>query len=68
MNEKLRKAKQDLKRIDSFCHSRPIPKESDVKEYLTTENLTEYSMYAMKVTEAVWESEFILHTLKKSDR
>jgi hypothetical protein len=68
MNEKLRKAKQDLKRIDSFCHSRPIPTYAEVMQWLSIEDLTRYDNYAKNVIDSVWAAELILHSLKKSDR
>ena len=45
-NEKLNKAKADIKRIEQFIYSSPRPSMGDLKTFLMSENLTDYTDFA----------------------
>jgi hypothetical protein len=64
MNANLKEAKQNLKKIEQFCKSRPIPSVTDVVKFVEEENLHEYKEYALNVIGAVWAAEWVLHSKK----
>jgi hypothetical protein len=64
MNANLKEAKQNLKKIEQFCKSRPIPSVTDVTKFVEDENLHEYKEYALNIIGAVWAAEWVLHSKK----
>ena len=64
MNNQLKEAKSNLKKIEHFCKSRPIPSVSDVVKFVEYENLHEYKEYALNTIGAVWAAEWVLHSKK----
>ena len=64
MNQNLKEAKQNLKKIEHFCKSRPIPSVTDVTKFVEDEDLHEYKEYALNMIGAVWAAEWVLHSKK----
>ena len=64
MNQNLKEAKQNLKKIEHFCKSRPIPSVTDVAKFVEEEDLHEYKEYALNTIGAVWAAEWVLHSKK----
>jgi len=64
MNANLKEAKANLKKIEQFCKSRPIPSVTDVTKFVEEEDLHEYKEYALNIIGAVWAAEWVLHSKK----
>ena len=64
MNQNLKEAKQNLKKIEHFCKSRPIPSVTDVARFVEESDLHEYKEFALNIIGAVWAAEWVLHSKK----
>lgn len=64
MNNELKKAKLNLRKIEKFCNSRPLPSVRDVDTFIMSENLSEYKEFATATINAVHAAEWILHQKK----
>ena len=64
MNNELKQAKLNLRKIEKFCNSRPLPSVRDVDTFIMSEGLSEYNEFATATITAVHEAEGILHSKK----
>jgi hypothetical protein len=56
----LNATKRDLKEIEHFVKSRPLPTEDELKEFLKDEKLTRYESYANPLLKAVIAKEWFI--------
>jgi hypothetical protein len=64
MNQKLREVKINIREIEKFCKSRPVPSVPEVVDYLEREKLEEYKEFALNFIGAVHSAEWLLHINK----
>lgn len=64
MNQKLKKAKEDIKAIEQFCSSRPIPDVKDLDFYIKSKSFEEYDFFAKNYLQAVTQKEWHFYQKK----
>ncbi|NCB85377.1 MAG: hypothetical protein EOM44_12930 [Bacteroidia bacterium] len=64
MNNELKQVKINLRKIEKFCKSRPLPSVRDVDFFIQSEKLDEYKEFATATITSVHAAEWLLHQKK----
>ena len=64
MNPKLKEVKNNLKKIEQYCKSKPFPSESDLNFFIKSNEFEQFRNFAENTLRATSEKEWLLYQNK----